>query len=98
MVKGQAGKRDLDLEQPAERELSEAVKKGRRKVFALNLSSPRLPVAKSLPADLAYMAQAPNRNVDIIEKTTRLVNQVFSLFFRHCRPEAEPHRALNWNV
>jgi hypothetical protein len=87
LVKGQAGNQDLNLEQPAERELSEAVKKGRRKVFALNLSSPRLPVAKSLPANLAYMAQAPNRNIDIIEKTTRLVNQVFFVFFAISAPK-----------
>jgi len=50
-------------------------KKGRRKGFILNLSSPGLPVAISLPANLAYVAQAPNRNRDIIQKTTQDVNR-----------------------
>ena len=57
--------------------------KGRRKGFILNLSSVHLAVAISLPANLLSMAQAPNRNRGIIQRTTKPVNtDLFSSFSR----------------
>jgi hypothetical protein len=84
-LKAQDRHRTRNVERRSER------KKGRRKGFILNLSSPCLPVAISLPANLPRIAQAPNRNRAIIQKTTQDVNRITPIlmfFFTITAPKA----------